>query len=176
MSSFEESFHKALAEANREKDLSKGTRHSITTQAEGDARTAFEGAAHVHPLPRGTSVAALKRHAGVQWHRYHRDAILPTPEMMFDCATSAARLYIKTFVAAFQAEVRRVPPTAKGKPDAIYASTYCNFGHRMSTGHPVGHECRIIPPAALRAEREGNTEEAIRIMQATPARTMRGRR
>lgn len=91
------------------KPMPKGTRHSIALQAEGDARTAFEGATHVHPLPRGTSVAALKRHAGNLWHRYHRNEILPTPEMMFDFAVPAARYYIKTFVAAFQAEVRRAP-------------------------------------------------------------------
>lgn len=118
MSDFEQTFQKALRAASKSKPLPRGTRHSISLQAEGDARSAAEGTPVVRPLPRGTSVAALRRHAGQLWHRYHRNEILTTPEMMFDYATSAARLYIKTFVAAFQAEVRHL-----GRPDPYSVTT-----------------------------------------------------
>jgi len=55
----------------------------------------------------------------------------------------------------------------------IYVSTYCNFAHRMSDGKPIEHECRIIPPKALQAEKDGNITEAIRLMQEAPVRIMR---
>ena len=48
----------------------------------------------------------------------------------------------------------------------IYTTSYCNQGHRMKNGRPVGHECRVIPPAALRAERAGDYERAIEIMES----------
>ncbi len=50
-------------------------------------------------------------------------------------------------------------------PKAFYVSTYCNFAHSTATGKPIKHECRHIPPAALRLEREGLFAEAIAIMQ-----------
>lgn len=49
----------------------------------------------------------------------------------------------------------------------FYVSTYCNFAHNMRTGRPIGHECRHIPLAALRLEREGFTGEAIEIIAAS---------
>lgn len=64
-------------------------------------------------------------------------------------------------------------PSEGGRP--IYTSTYCNQGHYMDTGRPIGHECRIIPPAALRAERDGDFEKAIEIMNASPKVVVRGR-
>lgn len=51
----------------------------------------------------------------------------------------------------------------------FYVSTYCNFPHRMRDGRPLRHECRMIPPAALRAERDGDYEKAIAIMQKAEA-------
>lgn len=57
---------------------------------------------------------------------------------------------------------------------AIYCTTFCNFGHRVFDGKPVAHECRIIPPEALRAEMDGDYDRAIEILQASPVRTMRG--
>ena len=57
----------------------------------------------------------------------------------------------------------------------IYCSTYCNMGHRISTGRPVGHECRIIPPAALQAESEGDYKKAIEILDKAPFRIVKGR-
>lgn len=55
-------------------------------------------------------------------------------------------------------------------PKDFYVSTYCNFAHSMKSGKPIKHECRHIPPAALRLEREGLFTEASAIMQgkATP--------
>jgi hypothetical protein len=52
---------------------------------------------------------------------------------------------------------------------ASYATTYCNRGHSMATGRPIGHECYHIPPAALRLERHGLYAEAIELMQKAKA-------
>jgi hypothetical protein len=48
----------------------------------------------------------------------------------------------------------------------IYCTTYCNQGHRVSDGKPVNHECRILPPAALVAEINGDYETAIALLSA----------
>ena len=56
---------------------------------------------------------------------------------------------------------------------AYYVSTYCNFAHRVKDGKPIAHECRIIPPAALKAEMDGDCATAIEIMQKSPVRMMR---
>lgn len=53
---------------------------------------------------------------------------------------------------------------------AIHCSTYCNFWHRVRDGKPIEHECRIISPAALKAEMYGNYKLAIELMQSKPAR------
>jgi hypothetical protein len=50
-------------------------------------------------------------------------------------------------------------------PKSFYVSTYCNFAHSMASGKPIKHECRCIPPAALRLEREGLFTEAIAIIE-----------
>jgi len=57
----------------------------------------------------------------------------------------------------------------------IYCTSYCNKGHRLHDGKPVGHECHVLPSKALASERAGDTDEAIRIIQAAkPLRTHRG--
>jgi hypothetical protein len=48
----------------------------------------------------------------------------------------------------------------------IYCTSFCNFGHRVLDGKPVGHECYVLPPAALKAEMHGEYEEAIRLLEA----------
>ena len=61
----------------------------------------------------------------------------------------------------------------------IYATSFCNQGHYLKTGRPVDHECYILPPAMLEAERAGNTLEADRILHAALSKgrtTVRGRR
>ena len=50
------------------------------------------------------------------------------------------------------------------KDHRIYCTSYCNFGHRLSDGKPVDHECYILPPAALEAEREDNYELACELI------------
>jgi hypothetical protein len=56
----------------------------------------------------------------------------------------------------------------------VYCTTYCNFGHRLSDGKPVAHECYVLPPRALEAERAGNYKLAISILEAAkPLRIMR---
>lgn len=68
-------------------------------------------------------------------------------------------------------------PVYDGRPGTeIYCTTFCNFGHYVRTGRPVAHECRIIPPAALRAEMDGDFEKAMRIMQTNKTCIVRGRR
>lgn len=57
----------------------------------------------------------------------------------------------------------------------IYCTTYCNFGHRLSDGKPLWHECYILPPKALAAEKAGNAEEATQLIElAKPLKTHRG--
>ena len=57
-----------------------------------------------------------------------------------------------------------------------YVTTYCNRAHRMSDGKPIEHECRIIPPRALKLEREGDFSGAIQVLQLErkPRYMMRG--
>lgn len=45
-----------------------------------------------------------------------------------------------------------------------YVTTYCNFPHNLDTGRPVDHECYILPPAALAAERAGDVDKAVEIL------------
>lgn len=72
--------------------------------------------------------------------------------------------------------IRKVP-THRPKPEsvAIYCTTFCNFGHRIKDGVPVAHECYILPPAALRAERDGDTDKANNILvRSKPLRLHHG--
>lgn len=46
-----------------------------------------------------------------------------------------------------------------------YVTTFCNCAHRVSDGKPVNHACYIIPPAALEAERSGDTKKAIGLIE-----------
>lgn len=52
------------------------------------------------------------------------------------------------------------------RPTCIYATTFCNMGHLTSNGKPVGHECHVIPPAALAAEMSDDVPRAIELMDA----------
>jgi len=57
----------------------------------------------------------------------------------------------------------------------IYCTSYCNHGHRVTDGKPVEHECHILPPEVLEAEREGNFERAAELLEAAkPLRIHRG--
>lgn len=58
--------------------------------------------------------------------------------------------------------------------NGTYCTTYCNKSHRLSDGKPVNHECFVLPPAALQAEREGDYGKANALIQAArPMQTMR---
>lgn len=64
-----------------------------------------------------------------------------------------------------------IPPD---EPD-IYCTSYCNRGHRMRDGMPVGHNCVILPVHALQAERRGEYSLAIKIIDyQRPLRHSRG--
>jgi hypothetical protein len=67
----------------------------------------------------------------------------------------------------------RKNPGKKGS--GFYVSTYCNFPHSKKTGRPIGHECRIIPPSALKAEMEDDFPKAIDILSKSSKRTVKGR-
>lgn len=57
----------------------------------------------------------------------------------------------------------------------VYATTYCNHGHALENGKPVNHECYVLPPGALEAERAGDFELAARIISAAkPLQIHRG--
>lgn len=59
--------------------------------------------------------------------------------------------------------------------DVYYCTTYCNQSHTVDSGHPLNHECYILPPRALRLEMEGKFHEAIEaITHAKPLRAHRG--
>ena len=58
---------------------------------------------------------------------------------------------------------------------SIYLTTYCNHGHRTSDGKPVEHECHVLPPKAIQAEREGDYEGAtVILVEASPLKPHRG--
>lgn len=37
----------------------------------------------------------------------------------------------------------------------IYCTSFCNQGHDLQDGEPVGHECYVLNPAKLKQEAEG---------------------
>jgi len=58
----------------------------------------------------------------------------------------------------------------------VYGTSFCNFGHDVTTGRPVGHECYILPPAMLQAERDGDHEKALDILRTKgKGRIVKGR-
>ncbi len=61
--------------------------------------------------------------------------------------------------------------------DDVYCTSYCNRGHRVKDGAPVGHECHVLPPEAIRLEAAGDYDGAIaKIQGAKPLRAHRGAR
>lgn len=65
---------------------------------------------------------------------------------------------------------------AEKVPEASYVTTFCNFAHRMRDGRPIGHECGVIPPAALVAESDGDFRLACELIQAGKTHTRFGER
>ena len=60
----------------------------------------------------------------------------------------------------FRKSVRRM---LLGSRMSFYCSTFCNFAHWLDTGRPIGHECYVIPPRLLQAERDLPFEDAIEV-------------
>lgn len=61
----------------------------------------------------------------------------------------------------------------------LFSTSFCNNPHDLLTGRPVGHECYILPPRALAAEREGNVDLANHLLAISSFKsrgTVRGRR
>lgn len=60
---------------------------------------------------------------------------------------------------------------------AVFTTTFCNQAHYVQDGLPLGHECYVLPPAMLRAERDGDYAAAGEALTAwTHRRTHRGLR
>lgn len=45
--------------------------------------------------------------------------------------------------------------------DEVYATTFCNQGHRLRDGKPVGHNCYILDAGVLETEAFLGVEEAM---------------
>ena len=61
----------------------------------------------------------------------------------------------------------------------IYCTSFCNFGHDLDTGRPIGHECYVIWPSLLKAEIErddGMWPEQLREAWAKVRRIVKGRK
>lgn len=57
-----------------------------------------------------------------------------------------------------------------------FCTTYCNRAHDVKTGRPIDHECHVLPPAAIKAEMDGDTAKASEILNAArPMRVVIGR-
>lgn len=105
--------------------------------------------------------------AGSVWagNEYQSDAkdALADMKMIVPAGTKvvARRTYESMKKRGFSAGKSAGKSASKGR---IYATTFCNRGHYVATGKPVGHECITIPPAALKAEMDGDYEKAGEIM------------
>lgn len=60
--------------------------------------------------------------------------------------------------------------------DRPYLTSFCNKSHNLLTGRPLGHECYVLPPAAIQAEFEGNVDEAVEILAVSKMRIEDARR
>lgn len=49
---------------------------------------------------------------------------------------------------------------------AVFCTSFCNFGHRLADGKPVGHQCFVLPTEALEAERQGDIDKAYQVLSA----------
>lgn len=75
------------------------------------------------------------------------------------------------FDATHFGEVTYFKAKDTAKAGGVYCTTYCNQGHKLSDGRPVGHDCVRLPVEALRAEAAGDMGKAVEVMTA-----WRGRR
>lgn len=56
----------------------------------------------------------------------------------------------------------------------VYCTSYCNNGHRLEDGVPVDHECRVLPPKALEAERQEDIDTWMKVMERLPIKLHKG--
>lgn len=42
-----------------------------------------------------------------------------------------------------------------------FITIYCKKAHCLTTGLPIDHKCRVLPPAMLKAEEEGDVEKVV---------------
>lgn len=54
----------------------------------------------------------------------------------------------------------------------VYCTSFCNRGHRLDNGHPVDHECYVLDPVRLQAERDSQTFEGSIVKE--PRRVVKG--
>ncbi len=50
----------------------------------------------------------------------------------------------------------------------LHRTMYCDRLHRLDDGVPVDHRCRILDPAYLRAERDGEIDVAVDLLERMP--------
>lgn len=58
----------------------------------------------------------------------------------------------------------------------LFVTSFCNQAHNLKNGRPVGHECYVLPPRALAAEREGNLHLANQILSSTRLQAVKTRK
>jgi hypothetical protein len=58
----------------------------------------------------------------------------------------------------------------------IFCTSFCNHGHDLKTGRPIDHECYVLNPKALQAERGGDTELAVKLLSGKRGPIVRGRK
>lgn len=63
----------------------------------------------------------------------------------------------------------------RNKPREIYCTTFCNFGHDIHSGRPIGHECYILDPKKLQRERDGDDTVYHEDAKLYPLRVVKGR-
>ena len=54
------------------------------------------------------------------------------------------------------------------KSSEVYTTSFCNQGHHVGTGHPINHECYVLNPQAIKIEREGDFDQAMKGGLITP--------
>jgi len=85
---------------------------------------------------------------------------------------TCSQLGIKHTYAAI---CRYINNTEGVEPGDFYVTTYCNFAHRLIDGQPIDHNCFVLPPAALMAERGGDVPKGVEILNLfTPLRESLG--
>lgn len=62
----------------------------------------------------------------------------------------------------------------KPKSERWFVTSFCNFPHRLSDGKPINHECFVLDPKGLAAERAGDFMQAGALMCGVKRAVHRG--